>query len=592
MAAKMGPGPLFQLLFRLADGSRALQKLRRNSQDPLEPNARTLVDLLSARVLETPHRPAYVFAEHGADRDVFDYQRVWERVAGLAERIVETTGPGDRIALLCPPGPDFVCAFFACLTTRRIAVPVHLPMSAQQIATLRAILHDSGATAVIAPRSTVPVDSAQLGGGIAIIDSETAGRGLGFEPLPGSAPEPEDIAFLQYTSGSTGLPKGVMVRHRNLMVNLGTIRDKFHLAPDTSIVSWLPPYHDMGLIQGSLLPMFAGLPGTLMSPMTFLRDPMNWLREISGGERVFAGGPNLAYGLCVKRVSPADAATLDLSGWETAFVGAEPIDPRTLRNFADAFAVSGFRAERIVPVYGLAEATLYVSGAELGAGARSRHFSPADLESGVAIAKPAGRELIGVGAAGPEIAVVDPRTRIRCAENWIGEIWLSGASITAGYWDKPDATERGFRARIEGEDGTPYLRTGDLGFVCDGELYISGRSKELMIVHGRNIFPQDVERTILSGHPGLRPGGCAVFTARIDDQDRVMVVQELDEESESSAALADSIRGLVSREHALSVHRVVFVGKGQVPKTTSGKIQRQRLRETYSSETAFEESVR
>ncbi|MEC3914677.1 fatty acyl-AMP ligase [Nocardia sp. CDC160] len=569
-----------------------MQRLRRNSQGRRDPNARTLVDILSARVLETPHRPAYTFANQKENKDVFDYQRVWDRVAGLAERIIEETTVGDRVALLCPPGADFVCAFFACLTTRRIAVPVHLPMSERQIATLRAILHDSGAAAVIAPLATVPIESEQLGGDIRIIDCDNAGQGLGFEPFPGSAPEPEDLAFLQYTSGSTGLPKGVMVRHRNLIENLGVLQAKYELTPRNSIVSWLPPYHDMGLIQGALLPMFVGFPSTLLSPMTFLRHPLSWLRAISECDHVVAGGPNLAYGLCAKRVSPVEAAALDLSGWDIAFVGAEPVDPRTLRSFADAFAVSGFRARSFTPMYGLAESTLYVNGADLGAGARSRYFSAEDLESGVAIPKPVGRELISVGSVGPGVAVVDRERRTRCADNFIGEIWLTGPSITAGYWQKPAETARGFGATIEGEDETPYLRTGDLGFVCDGELYISGRIKELMIVHGRNIFPQDIERTIVSNHPTVRPGGCAVFAAEIDGQERVLVVQELDpERPEDTAALEDSIRAVVSREHGLSVYRVIFVGKGEVPKTTSGKIQRRRLRETYSSATAFEESV-
>lgn len=568
-----------------------MQRSRSNSQHHRGSEPRTLIDLLSARVLDTPHRSAYVFANHKENRDVFDYQRLWLRVAGLAERIIEHTVPGDRIALLCPPGADFVCAFYACLTTRRIAVPVHLPMTPQQIATLRAILGDSGAAAAIAPLSVVPVDSAQLGG-VRIIDSDDAHRGLGFEPLPEAAPEPEDIAFLQYTSGSTGQPKGVMVRHRDLMHNLGVLRAKYQLTPRNSIVSWLPPYHDMGLIQGALLPMFVGFPSTLLSPMSFLRDPMSWLREIAAGEHVVAGGPNLAYGLCVKRVSPDAAADLDLSGWDIAFVGAEPVDPAVLRNFADTFAVSGFRASSFTPMYGLAESTLYVNGGERGAGARSRRFAAADLENGIAIAKPGGRELISVGPVGPEVAVVDRETRTRCAEQWIGEIWLSGGSITAGYWQQPDATARAFGARIEGEDGTPYLRTGDLGFVSEGELYVSGRIKELMIIHGRNIFPQDIERTIISAHPTLRPGGCAVFAARIGEQDRVLVVQELDDDQfENTAALEDSIRDVVSREHGIGLHRVVFVGKGAVPKTTSGKTQRRQLSEAYSSATAFEESV-
>ncbi|MFI9503265.1 fatty acyl-AMP ligase [Nocardia sp. NPDC052566] len=545
-------------------------------------------------MIETPNRIAYTFSSYKEADEDLDYAQLSRRVADLASQVRAATEPGDRVVLLCPPGPEFVYAFYACLSTRRIAVPAHLPSSAHQVAALAAILRDSGASAVIAPLATMPVSSELLGPGIRIIDSGEIGHGCGSGDAAESAPAPNDVAFLQYTSGSTGTPKGVVVLHRNLMHNLGLMRTAFMLTPDSSIVSWLPPYHDMGLIQGILLPMFVGFTGTLLPPMTFLRDPLTWLRAISGRENVMAGGPNLAYGLCARRVSSSDAAGLDLSGWRTAFVGAEPIDPKTLRTFAELFAASGFRPESLLPAYGLAEATLYVSGGPHGTGARSRYFAAEDLERGIATEKPRGRELLSVGMIDPErIVVVDRETRRRCEENHIGEIWLRGESIAAGYWHKPAENKDAFEARIVGEDSVDYLRTGDLGFRCDGELYISGRSKELMIVHGRNVFPQDIERTIISAHPALRPGGCAVFAASIDDEDRVMVVQELNDtlERESADELAGSIRDVVSRVHAISLYRVVFVGKGEVPKTTSGKIQRQYLRKTYSSAMSFEESV-
>ncbi|WP_157554579.1 fatty acyl-AMP ligase [Nocardia crassostreae] len=544
----------------------------------------TLVDILAARAVETPHRIAYSFSSYREEPEDVDYARLWDRIGGLAERVREVSAPGDRVVLLCPPGPGFVDAFYACLVTGRIAVSVHLPSSVHHLATLAAILRDSGAVAAIAPLATVPVTGKLLGADIAIIDSGTVGAVAGFDIHSG--PAPDDIAFLQYTSGSTGIPKGVAVLHRNLLHNLGLMMRRFALTPDSAIVSWLPPYHDMGLIQGVLLPMFGGFSGTLIPPMSFLRDPLTWLRAISGRECMMAGGPNLAYGLCVKRVSLTEAAELDLCGWDNAFVGAEPVDPDTLRAFADTFAVSGFRPSSFMHCYSLAESTLYVTGAPRGAGPRARRFAPDGLERGLAVEEPEGRELLSVGAADPEhIAVVDPDTRQRCPDNRVGEFWLRGPSIAAGYWNKPAETTRVFAAEILGEDGATYLCTGDLGFVSDGELYVSGRIKELMIVHGRNIFPQDIERTIVSNHPTLRPGGCAVFAASIGNEDRVMVVQELNDmlERDSAAALEGSIRGIVSRVHAISVHRVVFVGKGEVPKTTSGKIQRQRLREDYST---------
>ncbi|MEV6772054.1 fatty acyl-AMP ligase [Nocardia sp. NPDC051030] len=543
--------------------------------------------------METPESVAYTFSNYREDSIVVDHLELWGRVAGLAARVREATALGDRVVLLCPPGPEFVYAFFACLSARRIAVPAALPSSAHQMATLASILRDSGARAVIAPLSMVPITSEMVGADIRIIDCDAAGDGADFAGDMEWDYSPDDIAFLQYTSGSTGAPKGVAVLHRNLMHNLGLMRERFELTANSSIVSWLPPYHDMGLIQGILLPMFVGFPAIVMSPMTFLRDPLAWLRAISAGENVMAGGPNLAYGLCVKRVSRADAEQLDLSGWQAAFVGAEPVDPNTLRQFADLFEVSGFRRESFMPCYGLAESTLYVSGGPRGTGARSRYFVAEDLERGSATPTPQGRELLSMGPVetGP-VAVVDRESGARCGENRVGEIWLRGPSIAAGYWNKPAENERAFNARIAGEGEVAYLRTGDLGFVSDGELYVSGRIKELMIVHGRNIFPQDIEQTIVSTHPDLRPGGCAVFSANIGNEDRVLVVQELNDtlEKDGAAELEGSIRDIVSRVHAISLYRVVFVGKGEVPKTTSGKIQRQRLSKDYSSAAPLEES--
>ncbi|MBL1076414.1 fatty acyl-AMP ligase [Nocardia sp. 2] len=555
----------------------------------------TLVEALSRRVTQTPRERAYRFSHYRQDDEDVDYGQLWERVGGLAAQVRAATAPGDRVVLLCPPGPDFVYAFFACMVSGRVAVAAHLPMSAQQVETLRAIIADSGAVAAIAPLAIVPLDQASLGPDIRIIDSGSAAALSGADPLAGPPPGPDDIAFLQYTSGSTGMPKGVTVLHRNLIDNLGRIASKYAMGQRTSIVSWLPPFHDMGLIQGVLLPAFLGGRATLLSPMTFLRDPLIWLRAISGTPHVVAGGPNLAYGLCLKRVSPAAAAGLDLSGWELAFVGAEPVDPVILRRFAEMFAENGFRASSLTPMYGLAESTLFVNGGPAGAGARSRHFRTAELEQGVAVVDTEGRELVSMGPVRDcELAIVDPRTRQRCAGNRVGEIWLRGPSVTAGYWRQPAANERAFEATITDGDGAHYLRTGDLGFVAEGELYISGRIKELMIVHGRNIFPQDVERTILSNHPTFRPGGCAVFAAQIDNEDRVMVVQELNEPpaQDTAAALEGSIRDVVSRAHAISVHRIIFVGKGEVPKTTSGKIQRQRLRAEYSSPALLQESAK
>ncbi len=557
-------------------------KREQPQQDP-----RTLVDILWTRAVEEPTRIGYRFLHAGGRREQESYRLVLNRVLDLAARVQEVTAPGDRVLLLCPPSLDMVHAVLACLLIRRVAVPLYVPTSQRHSETVAAIARDSAAVAVVAPRSAAQVARDLLGWPDArVVDSVTPVAG-GATPVPEPFPSVEDIAYLQYTSGSTGNPKGVVVRHYNLIHNIACQRRVFDQSAGSSGVCWLPPSHDMGLILGILSPLFTGYPVTLMAPMTFLRDPLVWLRAIAENVNTIAGGPNLAYGICAERISHTDAAQLDLSHWDVAVVGAEPVNPAVLRNFAEKFAVSGFRPDRIFPAYGLAEATLYVSGGPLGTGMCTRSFSGEALEQGQVVTESGGRELVDLGPVGVgAAAVVDPTSGRRSDPGQVGEIWLSGASVTAGYWNKPEETERTFAARITGEEGPSYLRTGDLGFMIDGNLVVCGRLKEVMIINGRNLFPQDIEWSIESHHPALRRGGCAAFSTEIDGEERLIVVQEIDKDrvDDPSAGLEDSIRSVISREHAVALHQVIFVDKGQVPKTTSGKIRRSHLRRVYVSE--------
>ncbi|MGX1811757.1 fatty acyl-AMP ligase [Nocardia sp. NPDC055321] len=556
------------------------------SYEQLPGRPSTLADILMRRAVEQPGRIGYMFLDDRGNREVEDYALLLNRVATLAARLQAVSAPGDRVLLLCPPSLDMVHAYLACLLTRRVAVPLYVPTSQRHSDTVAAITRDSGAIAIIAPRSVGAVARELLSWpDERIIDSATTGEG-GLGLLDMALPCADDVAHLQYTSGSTGSPKGVVVLHRNMMHNLDVLRRVLEHDESSSAVQWLPPSHDMGLILGILEPLFTGYPVTLMSPLTFLRHPLIWLREISQNANTTAGGPNLAYGICAERVSREDVEQLDLSRWDIAFIGAEPVNPTILATFADKFAASGFRREAFFPGYGLAEATLYVAGGPAGAGVRATSFASQELEQGRAVPESDGRELVGYGPVrAGTAAIVDPDTLRRSEPGGVGEIWLHGESVTGGYWNKPEETATIFEAEIAGEPGTRYLRTGDLGFTVDDDLFICGRRKEVMIINGRNLFPQDIEWSIESTHPELRRGGCAALSIEVDGEERLVIVQEVDAPaSPENSVLAESMKSTISREHAVALYRVIFVDKGKVLKTTSGKIRRSHLRHVYANE--------
>ncbi len=513
----------------------------------------------------------------------------------IASVLMERRAAGERALLLYPPTLDFISAFLGCLYSGVIAVPLYPPRSERSLPRLAAVAADAQPKLILTTSTSLLTIKAWVsrmpgGRGIEVIATDQIkAEDAGHWARPDI--NAESIAFLQYTSGSTSTPKGVMVTHGNLLHNEEMISRAFSQSETSIIVSWLPLYHDMGLIGGVLQPLYLGATCILMSPLAFVQKPLRWLQAISKYRATTSGGPNFAYDLCAAKIGQAAKEGLDLSSWSVAFNGSEPVRPDTLRRFSQAFAACGFREEAFYPCYGLAEATLFVSGGTAGSPPHIHAVDPQELTHGrVAVSSgPGGKKFVGCGHAwlGQKVAIVDPGQRTICGEGAIGEIWVSGPSVAQGYWSCPEETSKYFRVPLNHAAGTAdhglFLRTGDLGFLHQEELFITGRIKDLIIVRGRNYYPQDLELTAERTYPGLRSGCSAAFSMESAGDERVVLVQEV----ESSAPVSElqdvmeKIRGAISQEYELALHEVVLIKAGTIPKTSSGKIQRQACKARY-----------
>ena len=563
----------------------------------------SLIDLLRRSADEGREAPRYRFVGDGPSggEETLSCLRLEERARGVAATLQETLPAGERCLLLFPPGLELLVAFFGALMAGVFPVLAPPPRKNRNRQRVLSILEDARPTRILTlaslePRLVAWRDREGLELPILCtdrVDSEVAA--LWRDPGIG----PEDVAFLQYTSGSTSAPKGVVLTHGNLLENSRLIHAAFAMSRESHVVSWLPPYHDMGLIGGILQPLYAGCPATLMSPMSFLRRPRFWLEILTETGATTSGGPNFAYELCLRRIPPEQRAGLDLARWRTAFNGAEPVRASTLRRFSEAFAPVGFREESWLPCYGLAEATLIVTGAAADGAPRVRSFDGEGLrqgrvdEVGEAAEAPGdgagaghGRPLVSCGTilSGGGPVIVEPETGRRLPEGAIGEIWVSGPSAGRGYWRRPEESRQTFGAVLAGGDaaGGGFLRTGDLGFSLDGELFVAGRLKDLIILRGRNHYPQDLEATAEGSHPDLRPGCGAAFSVDLDGEERLVLVQEVERHPrDGAAAIVAAIRDALARAHEVRVHEVILARPGAVPRTTSGKVQRAACRELY-----------
>ena len=538
------------------------------------PEPKSLVDALLRHVRNTPEKRCMTFLDNGEEEsDWCTYAELDRDARAVAANITRYAATGERVLLLFPPGIDFIRAFVGCLYAGVVAVPAYPPRRNRGAERITRIIADADATCVLTTS----------GAGATLPSFESRGRALPVlhvaaapsvadafvpSPLTGS-----DLAFLQYTSGSTGAPKGVMVSHGNLLHNLETIRQSFSMSDASVFVGWLPAFHDMGLIGQLLSSLYNGATCVFMAPAAFLQRPVRWLRAMSTYRGTISGAPNSAYELCVTTTTAEERATLDLSAWTFAYNGAEPVRVGTIRRFTDAFAVSQLRAEQIQPCYGMAEAVLLVS--VQGAG-RAPAFTMHQ-----------GRELVGCGHAWhrAQVRIVDPETRHVCADTTEGEIWVSGASIAQGYWNNPAATADVFGARLCDDDGATYYRTGDLGFWADGHLFITGRRKDLIIIRGRNLYPQDVETSAAAAYADLLADHCIAFGIDIDAEEQLVVVVELPRAliRGDHDAIMRAVRDMVVHEHEIAPAAIVLVRTATLPRTSSGKVQRQQCRQEFVS---------
>jgi acyl-CoA synthetase (AMP-forming)/AMP-acid ligase II len=556
----------------------------------------SLAAVLRHRAAEQPNDRAYLaLSDRGREDAAVTFAELDRRAFALARRLSLCARPGERALLLFPMGIDCLVAFFGCLYAGIIAVPMMVPRRQSARDASSSILADCTprlalTTAELAEGARGDLLGRFREGGLELLAVDAPG---GEMPVGPDLPEPrrDDFAFLQYTSGSTSAPKGVMVNHGNLLANLEMIRIACGNTRASTYVSWVPLYHDMGLILNALQALYLGALCVLLPPMAFLQRPYLWLRAISDYRAEVAGGPNFGFDLCVERHRPEQLDGLDLSCWKLAFVGAEPVRAATIERFAATFRPYNFDPQAMWPGYGMAEATLLISGGRRRAGAVVRDFSRAGLLANEALPPrdPADAQaIVGCGRAlvGEEVAIVDPETGVRLGHGRVGEIWVAGANIAHCYWQNPSATEATFGAQIAGEADRCWLRTGDLGFIDGtGELFITGRIKDVIIIRGANHYPQDIEDTVQSSDAALRRHAGAAFAVADGDQsEQLVIVQEVERTERNRIAPAEvvgRIREAVVIEHDIVPHEIALLRPGSLPKTTSGKIQRGLARQLW-----------
>lgn len=558
----------------------------------------TLVELLQHRASTQPDDLAYQFLIDGKKEGAaYTYAELEEWAKAIASLLQQQEAKGERALLLYPQGVEVVAAFCGCLYAGVIAIPVPPPDAGRMKRTLprlREIIKDAEATIVLSNARIIEmiqasdIDFPEFDS-MRWIDTESVDLELA-KDWKDPEVDKDVLAYLQYTSGSTSTPKGVMLSHYNLLHHSEYLQRACGYRTDGPTVTWMPYFHDYGLVEGLMQPLYNGAPCYIMAPLAFVKRPLRWLQSIEKYGATHSQAPNFAYDLCVRRTKPSQREGLDLSRWVSAGNAAEPINPRVMRDFYDAFKGSGFAWENFAPAYGLAEATLLVSSTPVGKEPIILKLEANELEQGrVVLASPESsyvREAVSCGPLVCEttVAIVDPDSLARCDDNEVGEIWVNDPGVAHGYWQRPDATREAFETQIADEGATRYLRTGDLGFLKDGELYITGRIKDLIIIRGTNHYPQDIEWTVQQTSLVMRPDYGACFSIIEEGEERLVVVQEVERSHQQNLdadELITEIRQAISEAHELQVYAVALVKSGNVLKTSSGKIQRRKCKASF-----------
>ncbi|GGK32583.1 acyl-CoA synthetase [Caldalkalibacillus thermarum] len=554
----------------------------------------SISDILRYRSEATPSQTAFTFFIDAKQEVHVSYAELDHKARVIAGLLQMLDASGKRVLLVYPPGPEYIFAFFGCLYAGASAVPIYPPRANSSLNRLNTIVNDAEPSLVLTNRNICSLIEKMVSRyheltRLKWIASDEADDTFAYSWL-GRKHKAEDVAFIQYTSGSTTTPRGVLLSHANLLNNIQRITQFFGLSEKDRGVIWLPPYHDMGLIGGVLTPICVGFPVHLMAPVDFLKRPYLWLKIISEKQATCSGGPNFAYEMCLDKITQEQKKQLDLSSWTLAFNGAEPVKWHTIERFSEAFASCGFQKQAFYPCYGLAESTLMVSGIDRQQGPVACTVSKKMLNQhkveNVAPDHPDACIIVssGLSSSDQEILIVNPETLAPCKEDEIGEIWIKSPSVAQGYWNNQSLSSQTFEAYESAQGRGPYLRTGDLGFMQDGHLYVTGRMKHVLIIRGRNYYAHDIEYTVQHSHEAFRVGAGAAFAVEMEGEERLVIVQEVDRMFRKKIIpieLITGIRQAIADEHGLEVYAVVLLKPGSIPKTSSGKIQHHICRDQF-----------